>query len=87
MSSIVTAITELMAEVQAQQATAEHISNMSVQCGGPTVLVAGLEELAADVEMKHLLWTVQQNWSAATHGWLTTRFFELDVLEMQDQVQ
>lgn len=59
---------------------------MSVKCGGAPVVLAELEALAADVELKHLLWTVQQEWATATSKWSTEQFLELDVLEMQDQV-
>lgn len=41
---------------------------------------------AGDVELKHLLWTLQQQWGASTGAWLEAPFFELDVVDMTEQV-
>lgn len=86
LEQIIAATADLMVQVKAHQATAEHISHMSVQCGGSPVVLGELEALSNDVELKHLLWTVQQEWSVATSKWSTDHFLELDVLQMQDQV-
>jgi hypothetical protein len=42
---------------------------------------------AGDVELKHLLWTLQQQWGASTGAWLEAPFFELDVVDMTEQVR
>jgi hypothetical protein len=41
---------------------------------------------AGDVELKHLLWTLQQQWGTSTGAWLEAPFFELDVVDMTEQV-
>jgi hypothetical protein len=41
---------------------------------------------AGDVELKHLLWTLQQQWGMSTGAWLEAPFFELDVVDTTEQV-
>jgi hypothetical protein len=40
-----------------------------------------------DVELKHLLWTLRQQWGTSTGAWLEAPFFELDVVDMTEQVR
>ena len=42
---------------------------------------------AGDVELKHLLWTLQQQWGASTGAWLEAPFLDLDVADMAEQVR
>jgi hypothetical protein len=50
-------------------------------------LVVNAAVLAGDVELKHLLWTLQQQWGTSTGAWLEAPFFELDVVDMTEQVR
>ncbi|KAF8058456.1 DNAH6 [Scenedesmus sp. PABB004] len=84
--AVIAATGALMAQVAAHQATAARISGLAVRCGGAPLALAELEALAEDVELKHLLWSAQRDWAAATADWLAAPFFELDVLAMQDTV-
>ena len=69
-----------------QQSTAEHLSQLSVQCGGAPLVLQELEQLAEEAGLKHLLWTMQQDMAAATAAWLKGPLFEQDVAQLQTQV-
>ncbi|WIA37814.1 hypothetical protein OEZ86_014676 [Tetradesmus obliquus] len=87
LQAVIAATAELVAQVQAHQATAARLSSLAVQCGGTALVMDELEALAGDVELKHLLWTLQQQWGASTGAWLEAPFFELDVVDMTEQVE
>eukprot|EP00775_Hariotina_reticulata_P007079 gene7079-7292_t len=84
--AIISATSELMAQVAMHQAAARQLSSLAEHCGGTPVVMHDLDALAADVELKHTLWTAQQDWANATVSWLQAPFFQLDVLHMQDEV-
>jgi hypothetical protein len=46
LAAVIAATTELMAQVQAHQATAAKLSSLAVQCGGAPVVMDELEALA-----------------------------------------
>jgi hypothetical protein len=83
---MVEATSHLLEVVAAQEASAQHLSQLSLGCGGSQLLLPALEKLSEDVSLKHLLWTSQRDWAAATEAWRQAPVFGLDVADMQAQV-
>lgn len=83
---MISATSSLLQQVAAQQATAAYLSQLSVQCGGAPLVLQELEQLAENVGLKHLLWTMQQDMAATTAAWLQGQLFDFDVADMTAQV-
>jgi hypothetical protein len=75
-----------MQQVMTQQVAADHLSNLSVECGGPPLVVQELKALAEETGLKHMLWTMQQELAEAGAAWMQGPLFELDVADMQAKV-
>lgn len=86
LSAMIAATSSLLQQVVSQQATADHLSQLSVECGGAALVLQELEQLAEDAGLKHMLWTMQQEMGTATAAWMQGPLFELDVADMQAQV-
>jgi hypothetical protein len=76
----------LLARVQAQQESANRISQLQTLCGGEPAGWDTLGEVASDVELKALLWRGLRQWGELTAAWQGQRLFALDVAGMEEQV-
>lgn len=77
---------KLLQQVMTQQAAANHLSELSVECGGAPLVLQELEQLAEEAGLKAMLWSMQREMRDLSEGWMLGRLFELDVAEMQAQV-
>lgn len=80
------ATSRLLQQVAEKQVMAAQLSELSVQCGSEQLVLPELDKLAEDVELKHLLWSMQGEWAADAAAWLAAPFFGLDVADMQAKV-
>lgn len=83
---MIEATSKLLQQVVNQQATASHLSELSVECGGAPLVLQELEQLAETAGLKAMLWSMQQEMRDLGGAWMQGRLFELDVTEMQAKV-
>lgn len=83
---MIEATSKLLQQVMTQQATASHLSELSVECGGAPLVLQELEQLAETAGLKAMLWSMQQEMRDLGKAWMQGQLFELDVAEMQAKV-
>jgi hypothetical protein len=77
---------KLLQQVITQQAAANHLSELSIECGGSPLVLEELEQLAEETGLKAMLWTMQREMKDSTAQWMVGPLFELDVADMQAKV-
>lgn len=86
LAAMIEATSKLLQQVVAQQAAADHLSELSVQCGGTPLILEELEQLAEETGLKAMLWSMQQEMRDCAGAWMQGPLFESDVRDMQAKV-